>query len=87
MKKITLGSTVKDRITGLKGVVMARSEYLTGCAHVAILATKLSKDGKLPDWEWIDETRCIPDKTKKVIELVKEDTKAPGGPASNAPEN
>lgn len=71
MNKIGLGSTVKDRITGLTGIVMARTEYLTGCAHVAILATKLSKEGKLPEWEWIDETRCILDKTKKIIKLSK----------------
>lgn len=51
MNKIMLGSTVKDRITGLTGVVMARTEYLTGCAHVAILATKLSKEGKVPEYE------------------------------------
>lgn len=86
MVKIELGSTVKDRITGLTGVVMARSEYLTGCTHVAILATKLSKEGEVPEYEWIDETRCILDKTKKIIKLVEKDTKEPGGPMPNAPE-
>lgn len=85
MVKIGLGSTVKDRITGLKGVVMARAEYLTGCVHVAILATKVDKEGKVPEYEWIDETRCILDKTKKIIKLVEKDTKAPGGSMPNAP--
>ena len=86
MNKIALGSTVKDRITGRTGVVMARTEHLTGCAHVAILATKVTKEGKVPEWEWIDETRCVLDKTKKIIKLVEKDTKEPGGPMPNAPE-
>ena len=86
MKKIELGSTVKDRITRLTGVVMARTEDLTGCAHVAILVTKLTKDGKVPEWEWIDETICVVDKAKKVIKLSKPVVDdGNGGPASNAP--
>lgn len=87
MKKIGLGSTVKDRITGLQGVVMARTEYLTGCAHVGILATKVNKDGKIPEWEWIDETRCVLDKSKKVIKLSSPAVvEGNGGRAPNAPE-
>ncbi len=86
MNKIALGSTVKDRITGLTGIVMARSEYLTGCAHVAILATKLSKEGKIPEWEWIDETRCVQDKAKKIIKLARPViVNGNGGPMPNAP--
>ena len=87
LEKIKLGSTVKDRITGLQGVVMARTEYLTGCAHVAILATKLSKEGKIPEWEWIDEVRCILDKVKEVVRLSKPVVaEGNGGVAPNAPE-
>lgn len=86
MNKIMLGATVRDRITGLTGVVMARTEYLTRCAHVAILATKVNKEGKIPEWEWIDETRCTQDETKKIIKLSRPVlVNGNGGVAPNAP--
>jgi hypothetical protein len=33
---INLGDKVKDTITGLEGVVLARAEYLTGCSQVNV---------------------------------------------------
>jgi hypothetical protein len=87
MAKVTLGQTVKDRITGLTGIAMGRTEYLTGCAHVGILQKQLTKDLKQADWEWIDETRLEVQGKGEILKLdepVKRDSYS--GPSPNAPE-
>ena len=86
MAKIELGVIVKDKVTGLVGVVMGRTEYLTGCAHLGICPQKLKTDGSTPDWQWIDETRCELVKGKKRITLSEPvNVTAKGGPAPDAP--
>jgi hypothetical protein len=57
MFKFNLGRKVRENICGLVGVVMARSEYLTGCRQYGVLPMALDKDGKIPAWEWLDESR------------------------------
>ncbi len=54
---ILLGQRVRDKVTGLEGVVIARVEHLTGCDTVAI-HPGLDKDGKVMDPHWCDFTRC-----------------------------
>ncbi len=61
---IELGSEVKDRISGLEGTAIARNEWLNGCIRYGI-GGKVSKDGKVPDTEWIDEQQLIVTKPKK----------------------
>lgn len=68
MKKIELGQTVKEVVTGIEGVAMARIEYYTGCTHIGICPREpIKKDGaiEMPEWIWTDETRCVV--TKKTI--------------------
>lgn len=55
------GDVLKDKVTGLQGVVMVRAEYSTGCHHYGIQSQKEVNDG-LPDWHWLDQSR---------LELVK----------------
>lgn len=57
--KFELGTRVKDIITGMSGVVMARSNFITGCDQYGISPTKLNKDEKRPDWEYFDENRLV----------------------------
>jgi len=54
--KFELGETLQDKITPFRGVVMARTEFLTGCLQYAISSQQLT-DGHLTDWEWMDESR------------------------------
>lgn len=83
--QIELGMTVKDTITGLVGVVMGRTQYLTGCAHVGICPNKLKTDGSLMDWQWLDERRCSVIK-KKIITYEEVTEKIEnGGPEQDAP--
>lgn len=65
--KFELGERVKDCITGMTGVIMARSNFITGCDQYGICDTKLTKDGKRPDWEYFDENRLV--KSGKGIKL------------------
>lgn len=87
MKKIKLGSTVRDMITGFTGIVMARTEYLTDCVHLGISVMEIPKEGKIPDWEWIDERRCFIIKTKGIVKLQEPvKVESNGGDMQNAPE-
>lgn len=71
---ITLGSTMKDKITGFKGVVTAYTQYITGCNQV-LLQPRVKNDGGYEDSCWFDEQRCEPVGTK-VISL--DNSKTPG---------
>lgn len=42
---IELGSEVKDRITGLTGIVVGRTEWLNGCKRITVQPQEI-KDGK-----------------------------------------
>lgn len=66
------GQKLKDKVTGFTGVVMCRTDYLTGCARYGLLTTKL-KDGKPQKLEYFDEDVLKPVKKSKriVIEYDK----------------
>ena len=51
---VELGDRVKDKISGLKGIVMAVSNYLYGCQRIGIQPEE-SKDGKPAEWFTVDE--------------------------------
>lgn len=56
MIQIKFGSIVKDRVTGFKGMVVARVEYFNGCIQYGIRPKmKKGETGKRPDVEYIDE--------------------------------
>lgn len=59
-KKIGLGDSAKDKITGFEGVVTGRAEYLTGCDQY-VLQPKCKDDssGSYPSAEWFDEGRLV----------------------------
>ena len=44
---INLGDTVKDKISGFTGVVVARTEWLYGCIRLAVQSQKTTKNGSL----------------------------------------
>jgi len=56
MFKIKLGASVKDRVTGLAGVVTARIEFHGGCIQYCV-QPKLGKGGELPASHYFDEDR------------------------------
>lgn len=80
MKNLELGSLAKDRITGLKGILIAHCKYLSGCDQYCI-KPPVDKDGKMPDGQWFDETDIVI-LGKGINKLSKNDK---GGPHSDAP--
>jgi len=36
---------------------MCRTEYLYGCVHIGVQATMTGKNGKVPDWQYFEESR------------------------------
>jgi len=53
MDPIALGDRVKDRITGLGGIVTGMARFLAGCERAAV-QPETSKDGKAPEPFWVD---------------------------------
>lgn len=66
MFKFENGNIVQDVVTSLKGVVMCRINYLTGCNQYGVSPQKLTSAGKRPDWEYIDENRLVLLKRNKI---------------------
>ena len=79
--KFHLGDVLQDKITGFTGVAMGRTEYMTGCTHYGLLSRDLTKDGKITDYEWIDESRLS--KVKK--KAIRQDGPRRSGPEQNPP--
>ncbi len=81
--KFELGARVKDVITGYKGVVGGRTQYLRGCIQYGIVKEGLTKEGTYPDWVWLDESRLMLDSESLKLMMV---LTTPAGPAPSAPE-
>lgn len=75
MFKFNNGDRVKDRITGLTGIVCCQSRWYNGCVRYAVQAEQL-KDGAPADLQHIDEQQLTLVKAAAVEPKVK-DT---GGP-------
>ena len=54
-QKIELGDCAKDTISGIDGIVVAKTEWLNGCVRVTLQRTTTDKDGKFLDNETFDE--------------------------------
>ena len=55
-KEIKLGKEAKDKVTGFKGIIIGKADYLYGCTQYA-LKPKVDKSGKPMDTEWFDDGR------------------------------
>jgi hypothetical protein len=51
-----MGLEAKDKVTGFIGIIVARSQHITGCNQYCLMP-KIDKEGKIPDGHWIDEGR------------------------------
>jgi len=54
--KHNLGKKATDKVTGFTGIIIGRSEFLSGCNTYG-LAPRVGKDGNRIDTEWFDEDR------------------------------
>ena len=78
MEYINLGDSAKDRVTGVEGIVVGRTSWLTGCDRIG-LQRPADKDGKVPDVWWADVTTCERVKANEAL-VGEEESPAPGGP-------
>lgn len=53
---IKLGQEARDKITGFKGILIGRADYLFGCSQYAI-TPKANEAGETKDTQWFDEGR------------------------------
>lgn len=58
MKEIQLGNKVKDKVSGLTGIAVARTEFLNGCIRFTI-QPEAKKDGTIPSECWIDDKQLV----------------------------
>ena len=83
--KFELGARVKDAVTSYRGVVMSRTQFLTGCNRYAVQSERLDRNSGKPDeWYAFDENVLIEDGGRLNIEKemgnAPAETKKPGGP-------
>jgi len=78
---IELGSEVKDTITGFKGIVVGRCEWLHGCTRLTVEGQTLH-EGKPVDPQWFDEQRVelLKGPSAKIVKTVKQTEVPSGGP-------
>ena len=78
--KINLGDEVQDRVTGFKGIAVARTQWLTGCDRITI-QPKLDKEGKASEPMGFDEGQLkVLKKGAFKIAEVREKPEKRGGP-------
>ena len=62
---VNLGDTAHDRMSGFKGIVMGRIEYLTGCNQIFILPQS-DKENEFKEGHWFDVERVEVDEVGTV---------------------
>jgi hypothetical protein len=71
------GVYVEDLVTGFKGVITGRSDYLTGCNQY-LVRPPVDKEGKIVDGMWFDEHALKVDEGKQQLKLDRHVDQAPG---------
>ncbi len=82
MRKLELGVKAKDKITGFEGIVIGKTEWLTGCDQV-ILKAPVKKDGTVSSGEWVDVG--VAEVTGDGILPKEVQDEKPGGPRKDRP--
>ena len=80
IEKIKLGSRVKDKITGITGIAIARCEWLYGCIRVTI-QPEYFKEGEAAKTDTFDEEQLttIDELVGGVLVPVNRKKKVTGG--------
>jgi len=69
--KYGLGDEVKETITGFKGIVRCRTQWLSNCNTYGLQSAKLNKDGEPADLVSFDEPRLKLVKAGKIADSKK----------------
>ena len=76
---VHLGDSVRDTVTGLKGIVTGVAEYLYGCRRL-VVQPPVDREGKYSDAIWVDEPQCVVLQPLKVKASAKQRKLQPAGP-------
>lgn len=57
--KFNIGQVAVDRITGFRGVVTARCQYMFSVNSYQIQDEHLTENGSIPECEWLSEGRLV----------------------------
>lgn len=71
------GVYVEHQVTGFKGVITARADYLTGCNQY-LVTPPVDKEGKIVESMWVDEYALKVDDTKQQLRLDRPVEQPPG---------
>lgn len=76
-----LGDVVRDRITGLKGVAIARTEWIYGCTRYAVQPQELDDKGLPKEAQWLDEDQLevMPEAERVSFPVRRAGGPPPGG--------
>jgi hypothetical protein len=79
--KIEMGMKCRDVVTGLEGVVVCISSYLSGCDRIGLQPTEV-KDSRPADWVTFDalQLEVVPKFKQIVLEPGKPEVEKTGGP-------
>ena len=81
--KFELGAQVEDKITGYKGMITGRTEWLFGCRRYSIQSKEM-KDGKPVDAWGCDEDALQLKRQVKKVQITKRRAGPSGGEPSRA---
>jgi len=73
-----LGKKVKDKVTGLEGIVTSISYDLYGCIQ-CLITPSVDEKGSLPERWWYDSKRLVVLDHTPVMEVPNFDKEPPGG--------
>ena len=79
---IKMSDQVEDKVSGFKGTVTGKCEYLNGCIQY-LVKPRVGKDGKMIEGEWIDEQQLEIVITHRDFEYL--DKAKMGGPQKKTP--
>ena len=82
-KKVELGDEVEDRVSGFKGIAVARTRWISGCDRISIQPKGVDKDGKTFESQSFDEPMLKIIKRGKVEVTERDEDDDSGGPRPN----
>ncbi len=82
-ESMELGDRIRDKVSGLKGIAVARTDYLWGCAHWCIKPEGLHEGKPIPS-QWFDEPQLEVVKSG-VFQRDTKEQKRQGGPQPSPP--
>ena len=53
---INLGDRVEDKVSGYRGIAVARCEFLGGAPEIMVVPERINEDGEIDVGEWILES-------------------------------